>query len=779
MILTYRTRNGDVENAFGMGKVFVSYKKPRIRLCKRVTEDILNSVNCAVWYDRNLTPGAQYNDEIAAAIDEANAFVLLVGYETFDEEGYVMKKELPRALERRIPIIPVVIDNDEELIKKADKLLEQRHMLKMSEPEEYMRELERVLKDTILSEDEQENVIKAFAQDSESLGKTEYFRGVGYLKGLNTDEKVIERDPDRALSLLRSSAENYGYVDAMLLIADMYNDGNGVQRSVDEALSWLDKAIEKQSKADELKLDEACQLDKTLKKKGEILSYLGRYTEAAAAHEARLTMWREYKDDEPEAQSNHADACKMLGDIYLSHFSQIENAKLLFCEFLAITEKLAEASPDFSRAQRNLSISYEKLGDVCVTQGDLPGAKDYYQKALEISQKLAEASPDSAEAQRDLSVSYEKLGNVCMKQGDLPGARDYHQNALEISQKLAKASPDSAKAQRDLSVSYEKLGDVCVKQGELPGAKDYYQKALEISQKLAEASPDSAQAQRDLLVSYEKLGDVCMTQGDLPGAREYYQKSIEISQKLAEASPDSAETQRTLSVSYNKLGDVCVEQGDLPGAREYYQNCLEIRQKLAESSPDSAEVQRDLSVSYEKLGNVCEQQGNLTVAMDYYQNGLEISRKLAKISPDSAQAQDDLAISYYKVGENTRNVEMLEKAAKVWSALYEKTGITMYKERTNIAEAYISLLQSADGAKASATEEHADEPQNEAVTESVSPTPQPENAVGTSEDTQPARNRRSLWWLWLLAVLAALAAVGFGLDYFNLIDFSELLSLLN
>ena len=67
-------------------------------------------------------------------------------------------------------------------------------------------------------------------------------------------------------------------------------------------------------------------------------------------------------------------------------------------------------------------MSWNKLGDVRVAQGDLGGALAAFEAGLAIAERLAAADPANAEWQRDLSVSWDRLGDVRVAQGDLGGA---------------------------------------------------------------------------------------------------------------------------------------------------------------------------------------------------------------------------------------------------------------------------------------------------------------------------------------------------------------------
>ncbi len=54
-------------------------------------------------------------------------------------------------------------------------------------------------------------------------------------------------------------------------------------------------------------------------------------------------------------------------------------------------------------------MSHNKIGDVAVAQGDLPGARQAYEDGLEIAERLAAMDAGHAEWQRDVCVSHWKL----------------------------------------------------------------------------------------------------------------------------------------------------------------------------------------------------------------------------------------------------------------------------------------------------------------------------------------------------------------------------------
>jgi pentatricopeptide repeat protein len=113
---------------------------------------------------------------------------------------------------------------------------------------------------------------------------------------------------------------------------------------------------------------------------------------------------------------------------------------------------------------------------------------------------LAKADRNDAEAKSELSLSYNKLGDVHLKLGSTDKALDYDRKGLELSEALAKADPNDAQANRDLSVSYGKLVDAHLQLGSTDKALELYRKHLELSEALAMAEPATA-SRRQLLAS--------------------------------------------------------------------------------------------------------------------------------------------------------------------------------------------------------------------------------------------------------------------------------------
>lgn len=83
------------------------------------------------------------------------------------------------------------------------------------------------------------------------------------------------------------------------------------------------------------------------------------------------------------------------------------------------------------------------IGDVRVAQGSLPEALKAYRDSLAIRERLAQADPGNAGWQRDLSVSYAKIGTLFRKTGERANALKALGEGQTIMAHLTQVSPDN------------------------------------------------------------------------------------------------------------------------------------------------------------------------------------------------------------------------------------------------------------------------------------------------------------------------------------------------
>jgi tetratricopeptide (TPR) repeat protein len=261
---------------------------------------------------------------------------------------------------------------------------------------------------------------------------------------------------------------------------------------------------------------------------------------------------------------------------------------------------------DDTDAKVSLAVAHAQRGDLALTHDDLSLARLEYSQAQDALPALPRERASGkrvcaralfvAQLKREMSVSYNQLGAALQVRGDLPGARDAFQKGLALMLALVEADPTDLQLKQDLSISYERLGGAAQEGGDLEAARAAFEKGLEVTLALVAADPTNVELKRDLSASYSQLGEVSQDQGDLKSAREAFRKGLELMRALVEENPADAELTRDLSSSYNQLGTVLQAERDLKGAREAFRKGLELIEALVEEDPTNPQLAQELSI---------------------------------------------------------------------------------------------------------------------------------------------------------------------------------------
>jgi tetratricopeptide (TPR) repeat protein len=341
------------------------------------------------------------------------------------------------------------------------------------------------------------------------------------------------------------------------------------------------------------------------------------------------------KRSEAEALDETSESLLAIGDT-AGALATAEQVRQIFTALLA-------GNPSNIGWQRDLSISYERIGDVQRSQGNLSDALASHMAALDIDKRVAAANPNEPDVQRNLSISYNKVGGVQVDQGDLAGALKSFADGVAVIERLAQTEPGNAGWQDDLAFSLKKLGGVQQAQGDFAGALKSFGDTLAIRKRLVQSDPANVDRQIDLSIALDNVGDVQVAQNDFAGALTSRDDSLAISERLAQSHPGNVGLQRDVSISLNNLSDVQVALRDFAGALKSCQDSLNIAERLAQANSNNPGLQRDVAAVYAKLGAVHRSSGDHDNAMPALQKGQTIMDRLAKLAPDNAGWKRDLA----------------------------------------------------------------------------------------------------------------------------------------
>ena len=174
-------------------------------------------------------------------------------------------------------------------------------------------------------------------------------------------------------------------------------------------------------------------------------------------------------------------------------------------------DALLTAAPHWLTAHpvRDLANASVFLSEKLLIYRTLPAAAAFLATVHDTLTKLAESDPANAAWQRDLSVSFNKLGDLARAQGNLPEAQRLFGEDLRIAQRLAESDPANAAWQRDLFYScYLIATKVFQPQNRWAEALALMEKALRISERLAASAPTNVMWQNDVKASRRLVAEL-------------------------------------------------------------------------------------------------------------------------------------------------------------------------------------------------------------------------------------------------------------------------------
>lgn len=475
--------------------VFLSYRKKDRKHAQRLMRLIHENKqfrDIAIWYDEFLVPGESFNEAIKDAFNKSSLFAMAVTPHLEEEGNYVMRVEYPMARNRKsknddFEIIPVEMYESEDGKEGEDWRIDQSHLkgkkdfeyqeISDLQDEHRLREMNKSFLDAL------ERIAK---KENDGSSRHRFFIGLAYLNGID-----VEINQERALELLQGAADDPSpCMEATAKLADMYLNGEGVERDSAKAIFWQRKLASQ---------------------------YKAAYDE-------------NHDPDEHKGYGTaYFKALGKLSDMYRD-FGAVQSAVDTAKEALAFCEEL-EQEVGIREQRRDKALILNRLGSLCRERGDLDLALDCYQKAVKIYEKLT-AEIGTQRARRDLSISYERIGDICRKQGDLSAADSYYQKAKDIRVQLMKEA-ESAGSRRDYSAVLTKLGNVRKSWKQYAEAAQYYGEALAIDRVLMD-EVKSPQAVDDYGVSLVKMGDIHKAEGRMDKAADCYEQAYRLFGKNAE-----------------------------------------------------------------------------------------------------------------------------------------------------------------------------------------------------------------------------------------------------
>ncbi|MBQ9746747.1 MAG: tetratricopeptide repeat protein [Clostridia bacterium] len=692
-----------VRAAFG-AYIFLSYRKKDRKYAQELMRLIHKNEFCrdiAIWYDEFLTPGENFNENIAAALEKSELFVLAVTPNLVNEKNYVMTVEYPEAVRAGKKILPaeLVATDRAELAEKYDGIAgvtDARDEVKLA------AELSKVFGTMPVQ------------KNSESP-EHRYLIGLAYLGGID-----VEKDSARALFLLESAAEK-GCEAAMEKLSAMYANGEGVPRDLGKAVEWQKKLVETRRQLYEKSGEKALPASRyasAVYSLGMLLLPANRWEEALGAFSQALRLARgavakaeteALKEGTPAARmrcllqtnlgrSTMIFACDGMIMIYRSRmmyeklleYSDIEldilneweknspknNVLLLSrnkiystyafnCNLLGRYEKAEqyyllkiEMLKQSEGSGKDIADTYLSLAETMLKAENRERAKAYFRKALEFTE---DGAGGTFSAQR-------RLGDIAFSFGENGEARDFYLRALELA-RLECEEKESVSARRNVYKCYEKLANISAAMGESEAQKRYFEEYGKCLTALAREAGER-EVMYDLARYSEKLATDAVHEGkDLKNAEKHLIKSAEIMESFIHDEMYTANMQ-ILCIVYGMIATVRKAAGDIVGAHAVYKKSIALCRRM-EKEVQQGTARGLLLENYASMAGLCEEHGSLREALGYYEKAFALreeersAEQSVKTARGMASAYADLARIHTKLKENYEAREYYAKEAEM------------------------------------------------------------------------------------------------------------------
>lgn len=607
-----------------------------------ISEDILNTSNCSVWYDSELagekallTDTAQKESKIALedVLQEMQLVVFAVTSRFLHSSSEARDKVLPFALNNHIPVLPIMLENglESEFNDTCSKIQVVERYVTDATASSYEDVLKTFLHSVLVGEELAEKVRSAF----------DAYVFLSYRK---KDRKYAHR-------LMRLIHENKQFrdiaiwYDEFLVPGERFNDA-------------IKNAFEKSSLF-------AMTVTPHLEEKG---NYVMR-VEYPMARERKSAE----KDFEIVPVEMYEQSVPGKGKDWRIDFSNLRNKEFQYEEIpdLKDEHRLAEMNQSFIDALERIA---KKENDGSALHRFLIGLAYLTGIDVEINQDRAlELIMGAAEDPEPCMDATAKLTDMYLN-GD--GVRVDREQAIYWQKKLVFQSREAYETNRDpdahkgFGTAYfkalRKLSEMYRDMGNLRDALATAEQALSFSESL-EAEVGIREQERDRALILSRIGRLYCDLGDYASAKSRYEKACQIYEKQA-SEMGTGRARRDLSIGWECLGDLCRRCDELSKADAYYQCARTIREQLYEQMQTTSS-RRDLSAIITKLGNIRKATQQYVEAEEYYTAALGFDKSLA-LEGKTAQTWDDYGVSLIKLGDIKKVTGRYEEAESLYTEAY-------------------------------------------------------------------------------------------------------------
>jgi tetratricopeptide (TPR) repeat protein len=401
--------------------------------------------------------------------------------------------------------------------------------------------------------------------------------------------------------------------------------------------------------------------------RSEVLFQQGHVVESRAAAEEAVAISRRVAAASPgnaQLEINLSRSLISLGEVARRQ-ADITTAHKVYTEAVAITRRRFQAEPGNILYRNKLASDLLHLTDAVSQLGDMPAARKALDENLSILRPLAAQNPESIVYPRRISVSLMWLSDTLVTLGFFNEAREANDEIIATSSRLSAADPANVILKRDLAYGLSKQEFVQRIEGDFASSLATTERTQQLFIEMARPADAALDSRLDESLGWTDISKVQYLLGDFDGALQNSTTSVEKVRKLVAADATDGTTRQYFATALYALGDALRAKRDFASARRAFEEGIKLDREMAAKSPDATAFQTDLSIGLLGIGLVEKAQGKNAAALKAMNESLEIRRKLAALHAGNSAAERAVA-------ETMRELVELPGSRITWAAFREQ-----------------------------------------------------------------------------------------------------------
>jgi serine/threonine protein kinase/Tfp pilus assembly protein PilF len=327
-----------------------------------------------------------------------------------------------------------------------------------------------------------------------------------------------------------------------------------------------------------------------------------------------------------------------------------------------ILEKLIRTNPGNHEHRRNLALCCNNLAQILQKRGAMTAAQEELERALKIQRELAPDATADDSLRAELATTHSNLGLLFSQMGNKRQAARELYNAIQIQESIRKQNERDEQNLHSLAATYNNLSALYLP-AQPAVARRWVERALALQLALVKEHPTRRDYQCDLALSYNNLGAIQNRLQDWSAAELCFRDAITIQERLVQVAPLVMSYQRDLAASFNNLGMSQTSAQNLAAAEESFQRALAIQQELVEGQPGDLTLLSALAGIENNLGIVQQQKGDWEAASATFQRAIDAQKQALAGAPSVLRFRESLSKHYFNLATVLRELDRPEEAA--------------------------------------------------------------------------------------------------------------------